>query len=83
MDGDGADVPDGVGVQDPEEGREVKQLQQGQPLQQHHHHHTPAGVREAPVVPQAPDQPPSQVHQAWGWGGRNRRGLLTGSPPGL
>lgn len=32
MDRDGADVPDGVGIQDPEERREVEQLEQGQAL---------------------------------------------------
>lgn len=46
----GADVPDGVGVQDPEEGREVEQFQQGQSLQQQDHHHALPHVWEPPEV---------------------------------
>lgn len=63
MDRDGADVPDGVGIQDPEERWEVQEFQQGQPLQQQDHHHALVHVRQTPI-PQAPSQPPQHVHQA-------------------
>lgn len=45
VDGYGADVPDGMSIQDPEEGWEVEQLQQGQPLEQQDHPHTLAHMR--------------------------------------
>lgn len=78
VNGDGADVPDGMGIQDPEERREVQQLEQGQPLQQQDHLHTLVHVRQA-LVPQAPGQPPCRIHQAWGWAGAGR-GSLPGPP---
>lgn len=64
VNGDGADVPDGMRIQDPEERREVQQLEQGQPLQQQDHCHALVHMRQ-PLVPQAPGQPPCRVQQAW------------------
>jgi len=66
VEGDGADVPERVGIQHPEQGGEVEQLEQRQRLQQQHHGRALPDVRQARAVPQAPPQPPRQVHQPWG-----------------
>lgn len=61
-----AEVPDCMGIQDPEQRREVEQLQQGQAMEQHHHHATLPPVGQCPPVLPAPTQPPQQVHYACG-----------------
>lgn len=56
-------MPEGVGVQHPEEGGEVEELKQSPCLQQQHHHCTLPDVGQAGAVPETPPQPPQQVEE--------------------
>lgn len=61
-------------IKDPEQGREIQELEQRQNLEKQHHHHALPDVREALLVPDTPGQPPEKVEEAWKTRGLKCRG---------